>query len=227
MKHLVPPWLFLVVPPWLPDPSLWPFLDSLVLPYGPFLAPWLFFPLASNGEGLGSGPQGLALWKPGPAQPFNSCLILLPTIGIHYIQSWHDASNSTTSELSAHLKAIALMQAEDARILIAATTMTSATTSSHAVNPAKRSQNLESFDSENETDCSTAPKPPKNKKSHISQSVTISSDSENGHVAPDTNKLAYKKKCKVTDPDPINSDGFLADINIMSLSNDEVKPNCD
>ncbi|KAG2110786.1 hypothetical protein DEU56DRAFT_762278 [Suillus clintonianus] len=126
-----------------------------------------------------------------------------------------DASNSATPELSAHLEAIALKRAEDAKRLAEDTTTAPDTSSSHFVTPAKRSQNTDSSSSGDDTDCSAAPKPPK-KKSHSSQSVIISSDSEESRAAPAT---AKKNKA----PDPVNDDGFLADINIVSLSHDEIK----
>ncbi|KAG1742360.1 uncharacterized protein EDB91DRAFT_1081524 [Suillus paluster] len=138
-----------------------------------------------------------------------------------------DASNSATPELSTHLEAIALKRAEDAKRLAedarpvsqgltTASTTPPATSSSHSVTPAKRSQNTDSSGSGDDTDCAAVPKPPKKKKSHRSQSVIISSDSEDSCAAP-----AKAKKNQA--PDPVNDDGFLADINIASLSNDEIK----
>ncbi|KAG1792343.1 uncharacterized protein HD556DRAFT_1482047 [Suillus plorans] len=127
-----------------------------------------------------------------------------------------DASNSATPELSAHLEAIALKRAEDAKRLAEDITTAPATSSSHFVTPTKRSQNTDSSGSGYDTDCSAAQKPPKKKKSHSSQSVIISSDSEDSRAAPATAK-------KNQAPDPVNDDGFLADINIASLSNDEIK----
>ncbi|KAG1741344.1 hypothetical protein EDB19DRAFT_1908030 [Suillus lakei] len=117
-------------------------------------------------------------------------------------------------------EAIALKQAKDARPvsqgLTTASTTPPATSSSHSVTPAKRSQNTDSSGSGDDTDCVVVPKPPKKKKSHRSQSVIISSNSEDSHAAP-----AKAKKNQA--PDPVNNDGFLADINIASLSNDEIK----
>jgi len=69
-----------------------------------------------------------------------------------------DASNSATPELSAHLEAIALKRAEDAKCFTAPVT-----SSSHSVTPAKRSQNTDSSGSGDDTDHSAAPKPPKSK----------------------------------------------------------------
>src|ERR1700709_933596 len=82
-----------------------------------------------------------------------------------------DTSNSTTPELSAHLEAIALKRAEDAKCLVkdarpapTAPTITSATSSSHSVSPTKRSRNADSSGtSEDDTDHSTVPKPPKSR----------------------------------------------------------------
>lgn len=74
-----------------------------------------------------------------------------------------DASNSATPKLSTHLKAIALKRAEDVKCLVedAASTMPPATSSSHSVTPAKRSQNTDSCGSGDDTDCAAVPKPPK------------------------------------------------------------------
>ncbi|KAG1717803.1 hypothetical protein EDB19DRAFT_1839134 [Suillus lakei] len=107
-----------------------------------------------------------------------------------------NASNPTTPELSAHLEAIALKRAEDAKRLAEDTTTAPDTSSSHFVTPAKRSQNTDSSGSGDDTDCSAAPKPPKKKKSHSSQSVIISSDSEDSCAAPATAK-------KNQAPDPV------------------------
>ncbi|KAJ8596428.1 hypothetical protein M405DRAFT_856488 [Rhizopogon salebrosus TDB-379] len=78
-----------------------------------------------------------------------------------------DTSNSATPELSAHLEAIALKRAEDAKRL--------AKDARPVPQGDKRSRNADSSGtSEDDTDHSTVPKPPKKKKSHSSRSVIIS-----------------------------------------------------
>ncbi|KAG1814598.1 uncharacterized protein BJ212DRAFT_1481801 [Suillus subaureus] len=58
------------------------------------------------------------------------------------------------------------------------------------------------------------------------EAVALNSDSEESHPAPAAEQPTCQKK-KNKDIDPVNDDGFLAAINITSLSNDEIKPKHD
>lgn len=139
-----------------------------------------------------------------------------------------DAANTATPKLSTHLEAVNLKRAEDARHLAedarqASAPPTTVPATSHSV----------SSSSEEDSDHSAAPKRPQSKQYYIdSPLILLKVLSHSKKVSYSSSHYFRLRRCACcttvfSDADPINDEGFLLNVDVMSLSSNKIKPKHD